>query len=323
MLTVSVPSHEVARALGETDPGVRVVVWDPRDGDAPDAERESIEIACLPHGTGGRRVYGRLADLPNVAVIQIASAGYEHAAPFVPPGVALANARGVHDTRTAEMALLLTLASQRGLPRFLNDQREARWEPVFQPSLADKRVLIVGYGSIGAAIGVRMRACEALVEGVARSARTAPDGTVVHATSELPAVLPTADVVILVTPLDESTEHLVDAAFLASMSDGALLVNVGRGKVVDTDALVAELAAGRLRAALDVVDPEPLPADHPLWKAPGCIIVPHVGGWAQLDDPRYVRLLRDQIAARLAGEPPINHVLTGEPPPHHGSQSTS
>lgn len=323
MLTVSVPSQDVADALGETDPGVRIVVWDPRDGDAPGDVREAIEIACLPHGTGGRRVYGRLGELPNLAVIQIASAGYEHAAPFVPPGVALANARGVHDTRTAEMALLLALASQRGLPDFLEDQRHSRWEPAFHPSLADQRVLIVGYGSIGAAIGARMRACEALVEGVARTARSAPDGTVVHATADLPAVLPEADIVVLVTPLDDSTEHLADAAFLAAMSDGALLINVGRGKVVDTDALLDELASGRLRAALDVMDPEPLPADHPLWHAPGCIIVPHVGGWAQLDDPRYVRVLREQIAARLAGEPPINHVLTGEPPQRHGSQSTN
>jgi len=307
MLTVAVPSAEVAEAVGEC-PGATLVVWDPREGEAPPELRDAIDIVCLPHGTGGRRVYGHLALLPRLVVIQLASAGYEHALPFVPSGVALANARGVHDTRTAEMALLLALASQRGLPQFLDDQRESTWAPVFHPSVADRRVLVVGYGSIGAAIGARFRACEASVEGVARTARIAPDGTVVHAAADLPSVLPDADIVVLVTPLDEGTAKLVDAEFLARMPDGALLVNVGRGGVVDTDALLAELVSGRLRAALDVVDPEPLPADHPLWTAPGCIIVPHVGGWAQLTDKRYVDVVRRQVAALVAGEPPVNHV---------------
>jgi len=329
MLTVAVPSAQVAESVGEC-PGATLVVWDPRDGEAPPELRDEIEVLCMPHGTGGRRVYERVAQLPKLAVIQLASAGYEHALPFIPPGVALANARGVHDTRTAEMALLLALASQRGLPQFLDAQRNSTWAPEFFPSVADQRVLVVGYGSIGAAIGARFRACEAHVEGVARTARfvpdaeagsahTAPDagagsgvdghaGVVVHAVADLPSVLPHADIVVLVTPLDDSTRHLVDAEFLSHMHDGALLVNVGRGGVVDTDALLAELQAGRLRAALDVVDPEPLPQDHPLWSAPGCIVVPHIAGWAQLDDPRYVDLARRQIAARVAGEAPVNLV---------------
>ena len=276
-------------------------------------ERDNIEIVCIPHKTGGRKVYARVAALPNVKVIQIPSAGYEHALPITPRGVALANARGVHDSRTAEMALTLALASQRMFPELLAAQREHDWRgDTYPPSLADRRVLIVGYGSIGAAIGARMRACEAVVLGVGQSTRMAPDGTLVQHVEELPRLLPFAEIVVIVTPLTDETKHLVNAEFLAAMPDDSLLINVGRGPVVDTDALLAELTSGRLRAGLDVVEPEPLPADHPLWDAPGCIIMPHVGGMTPLDDRRYTDLVHSQIRARLAGEQPVNFVGTGD-----------
>jgi phosphoglycerate dehydrogenase-like enzyme len=169
----------------------------------------------------------------------------------------------------------------------------------------------VGYGSIGSAIGARMRACEAIVEGVARSARTAHDGTVVHAASEVHRLLPSADVVVLATPHDETTEHLADSSFLAAMRDGALLVNVGRGAVVDTEALLAELESGRLRAALDVVDPEPLPEGHPLWRAPGLLLVPHVAGFEVLTNRRYTELVRRQVESLRAGGTGVNIVMVG------------
>lgn len=312
MITVAVPHQEVADALGELGDDARVIVWDPSAGPVPDAERERVTIACIPHLSGGKTVYGRLAECPDLRVIQIPSAGYEHAVPFVPAGKKLANARGVHDSRTAEMALALALASQRRLPKFWDAQSRETWEADFYaPSLADRRCLVIGYGSIGAAIGARLRACEAEVIGVARSARTAPDGTEVHAIEELPSLLPHAEVVVLVTPLTEQTEGLVDADFLAALPDDALVVNVGRGKVVDTDALLAELNSGRLRAALDVTDPEPLPDGHPLFSAPGCIVVPHVGGFALLTDKRYTALLRRQVEAVRRGDDPVNFVMMG------------
>lgn len=312
MITVSVPTQDVADALGHPGPDARVIVWDPAVEDVPPAERERVTIACLAHYTGGRTVYGRLADCPDLKVIQIPSAGFEHAVPFVPPGVSLANARGVHDTRVAEMTLLLALASQRRLPQFLEAQRRGQWAPDFDaPSLADTRVLVVGYGSIGEAIGARLRACEAHVEGVARTARLAPDGTLVHAASDLLGLLPHHDIVIVVTPHTEDTDRLVDARFLAAMKDDALLINVGRGKVVDTAALVAELESGRLRAALDVTDPEPLPAGHPLWTAPRCIVVPHVAGVERLTDRRFTDLVHRQIEARRHGDDPVNFVMMG------------
>ncbi len=313
MITISVPAQDVADAVGDLGDDVEVIIWDPSLDDAPADSRDRIQLACLAHKTGGRKVYGRLAECASLKVIQIPSAGYEHAAPFVPAGVALANARGVHDTRTAEMALLLTLASQRQLPQFLAAQGRSEWDPFyFAPALADKRVLVVGYGSIGSAIGARMRACEAQVEGVARTARTAPDGTTVHAMEDLANLVPKADIVVMVLPLEESTRRMVNAEFLARMREGALLVNVGRGATVDTDALVEALRSGRhLRAALDVTDPEPLPQDHPLWTAPGVIITPHVAGFEVLTNRRYTYVLRRQVEALRHGTEPVNIVMVG------------
>jgi len=312
MITVSVSEQAVADALGPVGDDARVIVWNPVESDPPEAERERITIACLPHYSGGRTVYGRLAQCPQLKVIQIPSAGFEHAVPFVPAGVSLANAKGVHDSRVAEMTLALALASRRHLPEFFDAQSRETWEPNHATrSLADSRALIVGYGSIGEAIGVRLRASEVHVEGVARSARTAPDGTVVHAVKDLPTLLPDFDIVIIMSPHTPETDKLVDAAFLAAMPDGALLINMGRGKVVDTDALLVELLAKRLFAALDVTDPEPLPDGHPLWSAPQCIVVPHVAGSEVLTNRRFTDLVKRQIDARRRGDDPVNFVAMG------------
>lgn len=315
MITVSVPSQDVADALGEVDGDVRVVMWNPAEGDAPADERDRITIACLAHYTGGRKVYGRLAQCANLEVIQIPSAGYEHAEPFVPEGVVLANARGVHDSRVAEMTLGLIIALRRHMPQFMDAQRRGTWEPMwFTRGVADSRALIVGYGSIGAAIATRLRACEVHVEGVGRTARVEDDGTVVHAVDDLLDVLPLFDITIVVTPHNDSTDKLFDARALAAMPDGAMLVNVGRGKVVDTDALLAELTSRRLHAALDVTDPEPLPEGHPLWTAPQCVIMPHIAGGEDLANWRFTSLVREQIAAVREGREPVNAVLTGTAP---------
>jgi phosphoglycerate dehydrogenase-like enzyme len=245
-------------------------------------------------------------EMTSLRVLQLLSAGYEHVLPYLPAGVTLCNARGVHDASTAELALALMLASLRGIPDFVRAQEHGQWVPERYPALADKTVLILGYGSIGEATEQRLIPFEANVIRVASRAR--PDG--VHGVDELPALLPQADVVVVMTPLTPSTRHLVDARFLASMRDGALLVNVARGGVVDTDALLAEVQRGRLRAALDVTDPEPLPSDHPLWTAPGVLISPHVGGNSSAFLPRAARLVRLQLAKFVAGEP-VDNVVAG------------
>ncbi|GHF60868.1 dehydrogenase [Streptomyces griseosporeus] len=254
-----------------------------------------------------------LPRMTSVEVVQTLSAGIDHVQPglkHLRPGVRLCNARGVHEASTAELTLTLILASLRGIPDFVRAQDRGAWLGGFRPALADKTVLIVGYGSIGAAIEDRLAPFElARVARVARSARTTARGPV-HPLTDLPALLPEADVVVLSTPLTDATRGLVDGAFLARMKDGALLVNVARGPVVDTKALLAEVETGRITAALDVTDPEPLPADHPLWRAPGVLVTPHVGGPTSAFMPRAKRLLVDQLTRFVNREPLRNVILT-------------
>jgi len=288
--------------LGDLPGGLRYEHFD-ADGDLP-ASADEVELYVLPYRF--RPADGEvLAQLPKLKVIQTMSAGIEHIASYVPDGVTLANGRGIHDTSTAELTLTLILASLRGIPEFVRDQDQARWKPVTRESLADKQVLIVGYGQIGEAIEARILPFEARVSRVARSAR---DG--VHAITELPDLLPQADVVVLIVPGTEETTGLFDAEMLAHLKEGALLVNIARGPVVDTDALLVELTSERIHAALDVVDPEPLPEDHPLWHAPNLLIAPHVGGNSSAMEPRAHRLVREQLQRYAAGEPLAN-VVTG------------
>ncbi|MFD7748597.1 2-hydroxyacid dehydrogenase [Streptomyces sp. NPDC059698] len=284
------------------------------DGE-PDYPGDPADCAyyVVPYMKGPEVAVRPLAKMGSVQVVQTLSAGIDHVEPgldLLPAGVRLCNAKGVHEASTAELALTLVLASLRGLPGFVRGQDEEEWRSGFYPALADKSVLIVGYGSIGAAIEDRLAPFEcARVARVARSARASARGPV-QTLDDLPALLPASDVVILSTPLNASTRGLVDAGFLAAMPDGALLVNVARGGVVDTEALVAELESGRLRAALDVTDPEPLPAGHPLWHAPNVLITPHVGGSTSAFEPRAKRLLAAQLTRFAAGEPVDNVVRT-------------
>ncbi|MET9113925.1 2-hydroxyacid dehydrogenase [Streptomyces longwoodensis] len=285
------------------DDGTQPFPGDPADCAVyvvPYLKRQSVKVRPLPL-------------MRNLRVVQTLSAGVDDITGHLsdlPAGVSLCNARGVHEASTAELAVALTLASLRGIPGFVRAQREGRWQSRFHPALADRSVLIVGYGSIGAAIEDRLAPFElARVVRVARSARTTERGPV-HPITELPALLPGADVVILSTPLTEATRGLVGKDFLARMKEGALLVNVARGAVVDTDALLGALEGGRITAALDVVDPEPLPADHPLWHAPGVLISPHVGGPTSAFLPRAERLLVDQLGRYVNREPLRNVVLT-------------
>ncbi|MFJ6823655.1 2-hydroxyacid dehydrogenase [Streptomyces niveus] len=277
------------------------------------ADPADCAFYVVPYMKGMDVALRPLAAMTSLRVVQTLSAGIDHVAPglgALPSGVRLCNAKGVHEASTAELTLALVLASLRGIPGFVRGQDAEEWRSGFYPALADKSVLIVGYGSIGAAIEDRLTPFEcARVARVARSARATERGPV-HALAELPALLPEADVVIVSTPLTEETKGLAGADFLARMKDGALFVNVARGQVTDTKALLAELESGRIRAALDVTDPEPLPPGHPLWHAPGVLISPHVGGSTSAFMPRARRLLADQLTRYAAGEALRNEVLT-------------
>ena len=276
--------------------------------DSPPASIDEVEFYVAPYSFTPYPLE-LTAKMGSLRVVQLLTAGFENALPFVRHDVTLCNARGVHDASTAELAVALMLSSLRAIPEFVLAQQRHEWMHVDRPSLADKTVLILGYGSIGAAIERRVLPFETRVVRVASKAR--PDDEV-HGVDELPALLPLADIVVVIAPLTPATRHLVDAKFLAAMRDGALLVNVARGGIVDTDALVTELVRGRLFAALDVTDPEPPPADHPLWSAPGLLLSPHVGGNTSAFLPRARALVRAQVARFVAGEP-VENVVAGPP----------
>ncbi|MFC0647188.1 2-hydroxyacid dehydrogenase [Cellulomonas phragmiteti] len=310
VLTATVPDDDLLHRLADlaaahpTD--LRLVRWD-MSGPLDPATAAAVDLVVVPHYFVRPGGFDVLHDLPRLRYVQLPSAGYEHARPHLPPGLVLCNGRSVHDAGTAELAVGLTLAVQRDLPRAVRAMGEGRWDNPFGPSLADRRVLVVGQGSVGRAIVARFRPFEVDVVRVASTARDDEDGHV-HGVDELLDLLPDADVVVLAIPLTRASHHLLDARALGRMKDGALLVNVARGKVVDTPALLAELERGRLRAALDVTDPEPLPADHPLWRAPNVLVTAHQGGNTDATAPRVAALVRRQLTALLAGEPPVNEV---------------
>jgi phosphoglycerate dehydrogenase-like enzyme len=258
-----------------------------------------VEFFVIPYMKGAEEL-ARVREMTSLKIIQTLTAGVENFLPHVPDGVLLCNAAGVHDASTAELALALALASGRHLDDFARNQTTGTWAAEFGNSLADKRILIIGYGRIGEAIERRLAGFE--VSSISRVARRMRGGPApVHAVSDLPMLLPYADIAFVIAPLTPETEGLLGEAALSLLPDGALLVNVARGKLVDTDALVAETSSGRLRAALDVTDPEPLPSDHPLWRTPGVLIAPHVGGASTAFFPRADRLIAAQLHRFAAG----------------------
>ncbi|NNG39380.1 2-hydroxyacid dehydrogenase [Flexivirga sp. ID2601S] len=304
MVVVSIAEQEWVEPLRDVA-GVEVVHWDLKS----DAPRDDIEVVVPPYMSNPKRLE-RLAGLPKLRAVQLVTAGYEHAVPYLPDGVQLANGRGIHDTSTAELAVGLAIAAERGIPEAVRAQEDGDWlRMAGRPSLADRHALVIGYGSIGRALAQRLLAFEVEVTAVASTPREGDDLVDrVHGIDELPTLLPQHDVVFLIVPLTETTRHLVDAQFLAAMPPNALLVNVARGGVVDTDALVEACAEGRVRAALDVTDPEPLPQDHPLWRTRGVLITPHVGGATTAFAPRALRFLRDELGGYAAGRPLRNTV---------------
>ena len=252
---------------------------------------------------GPRNSLELIAQMPNLEVVQLLTVGFDAALEYVPDHVILCNAVGVHDASTAELAVGLVLASLRGIDDFARAMPQGDWIHDRRTSLVDQRVVIIGAGGVGRAIANRLVPFEAEVTLVARSQRPG-----VVSISDLSTLLPEADVVILAVPLDVHTSGLVDDSFLSQMRDGALLVNVARGGVVDTQALVRHAQQGRIRAALDVTDPEPLPQEHPLWRIPGVLISPHVGGNTSAFLPRARALVEKQIGRWRSGDP-LAHVV--------------
>lgn len=293
---------EIAAAIEEqgwiAPPEHEVAVWDGGSTAAIEGARFYV-----PSYMAEDWAFEVMRHMPLLEVCQLPTAGFEHARAHVPAGVVLCNAAGVHDASTAELAVALAIARLRNLDGMARAMPDGVFLHDRFDSLADKRVLVIGAGGVGGAIARRLPPFECTVTMVGRAARAG-----VQSVDDLPALLGQADVVFVAVPLDERTRHLVDRAFLARLHDGALVVNVSRGGVADTEAILGE--AGRLRFALDVTDPEPLPPEHPLWRAPGVLISPHVGGNTSAFLPRIARLVSQQVRRWESGEPLANIVVS-------------
>jgi phosphoglycerate dehydrogenase-like enzyme len=301
-LHVLVPSSALAAAVEALSP--RVQAHRVRPGEGPPSGEAARAQVWVPQAGGPSPSDAEFVRaLPRLQLVQLLSAGAERFAGRLPEGIVLCNARGAHTPATAEWVMAALLAAQRGIPHFVREQAAGRWSFSTQRSMFGARVLMVGAGDIGRTVGRMLEGFDVELTYVARTAR---DG--VRSVDELPELLPHADVVVLLVPVTPETTGLVDADFLAAMPDGALLVNAARGVVVDTDALLAELQNGRLRAALDVTEPEPLPGGHPLWSAPGLLLTPHVGGVIPDTNERAAAAVTDQLTRVLAGQPLINVV---------------
>ena len=260
----------------------------------------------VPTYMGGRPALELTKKMPNLKILQMPNAGYDDAMEYVRDGMTLCNGKSIHDDSTAELAVGLTIASLRGFPDFVRNQDKSDWVHVKNKSINDRKIGIIGFGSIGTTIAKMLSGFTVEIIPFTQSGR---DNTI--AITDLDKHLPTLDVVILILPLTKESKHLFDAKRLSLMKDGALLVNVARGPIVETNALVKELNSGRITAALDVTDPEPLPKDHPLWRAKGVLISPHVGGNTTAFESRARRLIESQLNLLAEGKPLNNVIVSG------------
>jgi len=297
-----IPDQAGHDALGQLPEDVSLHLI-PSDGELPDA---ILGAEFLVPSAGDSRALQLLSRMPALRVVQTLSAGVDWLLPFAPGGVTLCDAAGSRDVAVAEWVLAAILASRKLLGELRDSQREHRWSWRATSELAGSTVMILGYGTIGRAVEHRLKAFDVELIRVARTARSG-----VHAVDELGSLLGAADVVVVLLPLTPATVGLLDAEMLGHLRPGALLVNAARGAILDTAALVELLNAGRLSAALDVTDPEPLPADHPLWDAPGVLITPHLAGDTLAAERRAFALVGEQVRRYARGEPLRNIVEGG------------
>ena len=287
-------------------PGIEPILWH-IDEDPEDAPSADVLVTERPSNPQLRSRVSRIKGLKHVHLLSI---GYEWVLEHLPERVSLTNSKGAVEDATAEHCLALILASLRQLPQVGKQQRERQWTRTWTSSLHGSKVVLLGAGGVGSEIRSRLLPFRpAELSSFARTERVHEQGYSIYSLEKLWAFIPTADVVIVALPHTPKTEQLIDSQFLSSMKDGSLLVNVGRGPIVDTDALLPELQAGRLHAALDVTDPEPLPADHALWSAPNCIITPHMAG----DTGQFISLVSEmavnQVIAFAHGEELANRII--------------
>lgn len=289
---VLVPDDLGVKALGES-PWLEAIRYEP-DASWPPGGRDA-EVVVVGY-ENAPAIGARFAELPGLRLVQTLNAGYEQWLPWVPAGVSLSNGRGAHGGSSAEWVVAALLSIFRELRSFGDQQAAGVWEHQTTETLIGKRVVILGAGDLAVNLAARLTPFETEVTLVGRRARAG-----VHTLDRLADLLPSTDVLVAMLPADASTYRLVNEDVLAKLPDGAVVVNAGRGGAVHTDALLAELTAGRLRAALDVTDPEPLPPGHPLWSAPGLLLTPHVAGSTEGAEERAWAVARSQIERYAEG----------------------
>jgi phosphoglycerate dehydrogenase-like enzyme len=263
-------------------------------------ERVSVYI---PKYMGGAKSLAYISEMPNLKVVQVLTAGYDDVLPLIPPGVQLANAKGLHDLSTAELTLTLALASKAKVANLITAQQEHSWLRDVRHSIIDSRIAIVGFGSVGQEIAKVFRPFTDNIVGYTRSGS---NGT--HKIQDLDLELDEYDIVILITPLTDETKGFFDLKKMRLMKPGSLLINMARGPVVVTNDLIEALESGWISAAVDVTDPEPLPQGHPLWNAPNLLISPHVGGNSTAFPGRAKKMIATQMNRLALGEPIANVV---------------
>jgi phosphoglycerate dehydrogenase-like enzyme len=297
-----IPDQQGREGLGELPRDVDCRLFSRRG--PPPAEILDAEFLVPSHATAGLpELLGRM---PELRVIQTLSAGVDWILPAVPARVTLCDARGARDAAVAEWVLAGVLALVKHVPELRDSQRERRWRAIEPDDLAGRTALILGYGSIGRAVEERLQPFGVDVVRVARLARAG-----VHPVAELRELLPGADVLIVLVPFTPQTDGLLDAELLSLLPSRALVINAARGRVLDQDALLTLLAAGRVRAALDVTTPEPLPPRHPLWHARGALITPHLAGDSPGASRNAFALVGEQVRRYVRGEPLANVVAGG------------
>jgi phosphoglycerate dehydrogenase-like enzyme len=282
-----------------------VKALNPKNFPLGESDLSQITFYVAPY-MGGRKALEWSSSMPNLKILQVPNAGFDDALEFLRPGMTLCNARGVHDASTAELAIALAISTRRGFYDFARAQQAGKWAPKRYESFNDSKIGIIGAGSIARTLASYLSPYDVEISFFSRSGS---DGAI--PISDLDAHFPHLDILFLVLPLNAQSKHLINKKRLKLMKDGAVLVNVGRGPIVDTEALVEELNTGRIFAGLDVTDPEPLTEGHPLWSAKNLILSPHVGGNSTAFDSRAKKLIEKQLNLISKGEEPENIVARG------------
>lgn len=298
--------HVVWTQWDDLVPPPGITAWGPQTAPT-DSDAMSEVTFYVPRYMSGLAGLEPITRMTSLRTVQLPNAGYDDAVAFRREGLTFCNARGVHDISTAELAMGLIISSLREIDKFVLAQPSGQWLAGPRPSLAYKKVALVGYGSIGQTIGRMMTPFSVDLHPFTRSGA---NGT--HTMADFDDLLPTFDIVVLILPATPETVNLMNKERLAWMKEGALLVNVARGTIVDTEALADALESGRIRAAIDVTNPEPLPSDHRLWQCPGLILSPHVGGNSSAFEPGMRDLLATQLSRLSSGEALINIVMEGK-----------